>query len=75
MPRTTRELRLEITRLNRLIARIEAKPHSEWPVWSSTLRDLVEERELLGKLMLNRRAEASKKVVSLSRWRDGPWAA
>ncbi len=75
MPRTTRDLKLEITRLNRLIARIEAKPHNEWSVWSSTLHDLVEERELLGKVVLNRRLEASKKVVSFSRWRDGPWAA
>ena len=75
MSRTTRDLRVEIARLNRLIARIEAKPHREWAMWSSTLHDLIEEREVLGMLMLNRRLEASKKVVSFQRWRDGPWAA
>jgi hypothetical protein len=73
--RTTRDLKVEIARLNRLIARIEAKPHREWAMWSSTLHDLVEEREVLGTLMRNRRIEASKKVVSFQRWRDGPWAA
>jgi len=26
-------------------------------------------------VMLNRRIEAGKKVVSFRRWRDGPWAA
>lgn len=74
MTRRTRDLKVEITRLNRLIARIEAKPHSEWAVWSSTLHDLIEERELLGLMVVNRRVEASKKVVSFQRWRDGPWA-
>lgn len=73
MTRNTSELKAEITRLNRLIARIEAKPQNEWGVWSSTLHDLVEEREVLGLVMLNRRIEASKKVVSFRRWRDGPW--
>jgi hypothetical protein len=75
MTRTTRDLQVEITRLNRLIARIEAKPQNEWAVWSSTLHDLMEEREVLGLVMLNRRIEATKKVVSFRRWRDGPWAA
>jgi hypothetical protein len=74
MTRNTRHLKVEIARLNRLIARIEAKPNGEWRVWSSTLHDLVEERELLGMVVLNRRVEASKKVVSFRRWRDGPWA-
>ncbi len=73
MMRTTRDLKVEISRLNRLIARIEAKPQNEWGVWSSTLHDLVEEREVLGLVVLNRRIEASKKVVSFRRWRDGPW--
>lgn len=73
MSRTTQDLRVEISRLNRLIARIEAKPHSEWTTWSSTLHDLVEEREVLGLVVLNRRIEAGKKVVSFRRWRDGPW--
>lgn len=75
MTRTTRDLKGEISRLNRLIARIEAKPRDEWAVWSSTLHDLVEEREVLGLVVLNRRIEASKKVVSFKRWRDGPWVA
>ena len=73
MSRTTRDIKVEISRLNRLIARIEAKPHNEWSVWSSTLHDLVEEREVLGLVVLNRRIEGSKKVVSFRRWRDGPW--
>jgi hypothetical protein len=73
--RSTRDLKVEISRLNRLIARLEAKPQDEWAVWSSTLHDLVEEREVLGLVMLNRRIEAGKKVVSFRRWRDGPWAA
>lgn len=73
--RTTQDIEQEIARLNRIIARIEAKPQEEWPVWSSTLHELVEERELLGLLVLNRRVEGSKKVVSFRRWRDGPWAA
>lgn len=74
MTRNTRDLKTEISRLNRLIARIEAKPQNEWAVWSSTLHDLVEEREVLGLVVLNRRIEASKKVVSFRRWRDGPWS-
>jgi len=74
MTRSTQELRAEIKRLNRLIARIEAKPRNEGTVWSSTLHDLVEERELLGLVVLNRRIEGSKKIVSLRCWRDGPWA-
>jgi hypothetical protein len=74
MTRTTQDLKVEISRLSRLIARIESKPNGEWPTWSSTLHDLVEERELLGLVVLNRRIEASKRVVSFRRWRDGPWA-
>lgn len=74
MTRTTQDLKVEISRLNRLIARIESKPNNEWTTWSSTLHDLVEERELLGLVVLNRRIEASKRVVSFRRWRDGPWA-
>ncbi|HWG80963.1 MAG TPA: hypothetical protein VN681_14365 [Stellaceae bacterium] len=74
MTRTTHDLKVEISRLNRLIARIESKPNGEWTTWSSTLHDLVEERELLGLVVLNRRIEASKRVVSFRRWRDGPWA-
>lgn len=73
MTRSTRDLKVEISRINRLIARIEAKPQNEWPAWSSTLHDLLEEREVLGLVVLNRRIEASKKVVSFRRWRDGPW--
>lgn len=73
MARSTQALEVEIARLNRLIARIEAKPRTEWTVWSSTLHDLVEERELLGMVVHNRRIEAGKKVVSFRRWRDGPW--
>lgn len=74
MTRSTQELRAEIKRLNRLIVRIEAKPRTEWSIWSSTLHDLIEERELLGLVVLNRRIEGSKKIVSFRCWRDGPWA-
>ncbi len=73
--RTTQDLKKEIARLNRVISRIKAKPHKEWAVWSDTLHSLVEERELLGLVVLNRKLEAGKKVVSFQRWRDGPWAA
>ena len=72
--RTTRQLQQEIGRLNRLIARIEAKPQRESAIWASTLHELVEEREVLGLVMLNRQVEGSKKIVSFRRWRDGPWA-
>lgn len=72
--RTTRQLQQEIARLNRLIARIEAKPQREWPIWASTLHELCEEREVLALVMLNRSVEAAKKIVSFRRWRDGPWA-
>lgn len=41
MRRKTRDLKVEITRLNRLIARIESKPQGEWTVWSSTLGGLA----------------------------------
>ncbi len=72
--RTTQQLQQEIVRLNRLIARIEAKPQREWPIWASTLHELREEREIVALVMLNRSVEASKKIVSFRRWRDGPWA-
>lgn len=75
MTRNSRAIQVELARLNRLIARIEAKPPNESAIWSSTLRDLVEERKVLGLVMVNRRIEAGKKVVSFRRWRDGPWAA
>ncbi len=73
--RTTRHLHQELTRLNRLISRIRAKPQRELAIWTSTLHELLEEREVLGLVMLNRELEARKKVVSFRRWRDGPWAA
>ncbi|HLJ64899.1 MAG TPA: hypothetical protein VKT70_12375 [Stellaceae bacterium] len=72
--RTTETLRREISELNRMIARIEAKPHGEWARWSATLHQLVEEREFLGLVVLNRRIEGGKKVVSFERWRNGPWS-
>jgi hypothetical protein len=72
--RTTRQLQHEIGRINRLIARIEAKPRNEAPIWASTLHELREEREVLGLVMLNRQVEGSKKIVSFRRWRDGPWS-
>ncbi|HUK61624.1 MAG TPA: hypothetical protein VLV50_20495 [Stellaceae bacterium] len=71
---TTRQLRNEIGRLNRLIARIEAKAQHESPLWATALGELRDEREMLTLVMLNRGVEGSKKVVSFRRWRDGPWA-
>jgi hypothetical protein len=72
---TTRQLQDKIVRLNRLISRIKAKPQRELPIWATTLHELLEEREVLGLVMLNRELEARKKIVSFRRWRDGPWAA
>jgi hypothetical protein len=72
---TTQQLQQEISRLNRLISRIRSKPQRELPIWAATLHELMEEREVLGLVMLNREVEASKKIVSFKRWRDGPWAA
>jgi hypothetical protein len=71
---TTRQIQRDIGRLNRLIARIEAKSQRERPLWASTLHELIDEREVLALVMLNRQVEGSKKVVSFRRWRDGPWA-
>jgi hypothetical protein len=75
MAQRTRDLTSEIARLNRLIARIEAKPRAELPIWSSTLSDLLEERKVLRLLIQHRQIEAAKKIVSFHYWRDGPWAA
>jgi hypothetical protein len=72
MPDTTDTLRDEIVRLSRIIAQIESKPAAEWAVWAPTLRDLRAERRSLDRVIRFRNAEASKKVVELSRWRDGP---
>lgn len=71
MTRTTEELQREIARLDRLIALVEAKPAHEWAIWASTLHALIEDRERLWLLVLDRRLEAGKPVVSLSRWRGG----
>jgi hypothetical protein len=73
MPATTQKVRQEIAQIDRLIADIEAKPRDKRLAWSSLLEELREERELLSLIILNRRMEATKKVVSLRRWRDGPW--
>jgi len=73
MPATTQKVRQEIAQIDRLIADIEAKPREKRLAWSTLLEELKEERELLSLVILNRRMEATKKVVSLRRWRDGPW--
>jgi hypothetical protein len=75
MPGTTQELHQEIQRIDRLIADIEAKPRHRRLAWSTLLEELREEREMLTLVILNRRVEAAKKIVSLKRWREGPWAA
>ena len=68
---TTKNLRNEFLRLNRMIAQIEAKPQRELTVWTATLRDLRAERDRLQAVLQARRQEAGKKVVDLQRWRDG----
>jgi hypothetical protein len=72
---TTDEIRTEITRINRVIAQIEAKPRQEWQLWAETLQHLRAERNMLDLVVCNRQLEAKKKIVSLRRWRDGPGAA
>jgi hypothetical protein len=75
MTGTTHRLRHEIAQLDRLINDIEAKPREKRAAWLNLLEELREEREMLNLVVLNRRMEAAKKVVSLRRWRDGPWEA
>ena len=75
MRHTTRRLCEEIGRLNRLIARIAARPVAEWPVWSQTLADLRAERDLLMGILADRRLEGGKKVVNLALWCGGRSAA
>jgi hypothetical protein len=73
MPGTTERVKAEIAQIDRLISDIEAKPRHKRAAWSHLLEELREEREVLNLLILNRRVEASKKVVDLRRWRDGPF--
>jgi hypothetical protein len=68
---TTKDLKTEFLRLNRMIAQIEAKPQRELTAWTSTLQDLKAEREHLETILRARRQEASKKIVDFHRWRDG----
>ena len=75
MTGTTHRLRHEIAQLDRLINDIEAKPREKRAAWLNLLEELREEREMLNLVVLNRLMEAAKKVVSLRRWRDGPWEA
>jgi hypothetical protein len=72
MRETTDTLRDEISRLTRIITQIESKPRAESAVWAPTLRDLRAERRTLDRVIRFRNAEATKKVVDLRRWRDGP---
>jgi hypothetical protein len=73
MPGTTERVKAEIAQIDRLILDIEAKPQDKRLAWGHLLEELREEREVLNLLILNRRVEASKKVVDLRRWRDGPF--
>lgn len=68
---TTKNLKSEFLRLNRMIAQIEAKPERELTIWTSTLQDLKTERDQLAAILSARRQEAGKKVVDFLRWRDG----
>ena len=74
MPSTTDRVKAEIAQIDRLIFDIETKPQEKRVAWSHLLEELREEREVLNLLILNRRVEASKRVVDLRRWRDGPFA-
>jgi hypothetical protein len=69
----TQAVQREIAEIDRLISDIEAKPRDKRLAWTTLLEELREEREMLSLIVLNRRMEAAKKVVSLRRWRDGPW--
>jgi hypothetical protein len=73
MQGTTERVKAEIAQIDRLIVDIEAKPQDKRMAWSHLLEELREEREVLNLLILNRRVEASKKIVELRRWRDGPF--
>ena len=68
---TTKNLKAEFLRLNRMISRIEAKPSRELGVWTSTLQDLRAERDQIAMILGTRRQEAGKKIVDFLRWRDG----
>jgi hypothetical protein len=68
---TTKNLRNEFLRLNRMIAQIEAKPQRELTAWTTTLRDLRAERDQLETILHARRQEAGKKIVDFRLWRDG----
>jgi hypothetical protein len=70
MAGSTAQLRLEIERLNRVIARIEARPRREWRLWAPTLRDLHAERQMLARVVAARRSLVRAKIVELRRWRD-----
>ena len=71
MATTTKNLKSEFFRLNRMIAQIEAKPQRELTVWTSTLQELRAERDQLETILCARRREAMKKIVDFHRWRDG----
>jgi hypothetical protein len=68
----TTELRQEIQRLDRIIARIAAKPRGERRVWAPTLQHLERERRSLARIVSARRALAGEKIVELRRWREPP---
>jgi hypothetical protein len=68
---TTKNLRNEFLRLNRMIAQIEAKPQRERAGWVTTLSDLRAERDQLQAILQARREEAGKKVIDFRLWRDG----
>jgi hypothetical protein len=61
----------EISRISRIIARLERKTRDERRVWAATLQDLRAERRILHRVIRIRRAEAARKIVDFRRWRDG----
>lgn len=61
----------EISRISRIIARLETKTRDESRIWAATLQDLKAERRILSRVIRIRRAEAAKKIVDFKRWRDG----
>lgn len=71
VPMTSRRVMATIRELNRVIACAEAQRSRLGPNELKWLLALRERRYALSLLLVARRIEASKQVVSLDRWRNG----
>ena len=76
MHRTNRHFETLLQTLERQIPRVEAAlvKGSSSSQLADGLAELWARRRIVKLLMLNRRVEASKKVVDFRRWRDGDGA-